>query len=392
VNRCIYLDYQATAPTDPRVVAAMRPYLEEAFGNPHSEHAYGWEAARAVDEAAAHVAALIDANPGEIVFTSGATEANNLAIQGVARSAGRKGNHIVTTAIEHKCVLSTARWLRDRGFELDVISVNPDGRVDPEALRVALRDDTVLISVMLANNEIGTIQPVAEIGALCRERGIVFHTDAAQAVGKIPVDVSALNVDLLSLSGHKFYGPKGIGALYVSRHCPLHLEPLIIGGAQQQGLRAGTVPAFLCAGLGEAARIAREEQSADAEHELTLRRDFLGALEDGFPGVKINGSLNHRLPGNLNVRFPGIDGESLLMALQGQVAASTGSACNAGLIEPSYVLGALGLSIDEINSSIRFGFGRFTKLEEVIHAAKVITDRALNLENHRTLGPITCQV
>jgi cysteine desulfurase len=229
----------------------------------------------------------------------------------------------------------------------------------------AIQDDTVLVSVMLANNEIGTIQPVTEIAALCRKRGIVFHTDAAQAAGKIPVDVRALGADLLTLSAHKFYGPKGIGALYVSRHCPLALQPLIIGGAQQHGLRAGTVPSFLCAGLGEAARIACDELDSDFEHALLLRHAFLGALKERLPDIKVNGHLDHRLPGNLNIRFPGIDAESLLTALQGKVAASTGSACNAGLIEPSYVLAALGLSIEEINASIRFGFGRFSTLEDI---------------------------
>lgn len=376
----IYLDYQATTPTDPRVVAAMRPYLEEAFGNPHSEHVYGWDAAEAVDAAATHVAALIGADPGEIVFTSGATEANNLALQGIARSPEREGRHIITSAIEHKCVLNTAYWLRDQGFAVDIISVDRSGRVDPGVLRAAIRDETVLVSVMLANNEIGTIQPVAEVGALCRERGIVFHTDAAQAVGKIPVDVSALNADLLSLSGHKFYGPKGIGALYVSRHCPLPLAPLIMGGAQQGGLRAGTVPAFLCAGLGEAARIGRAELEADAAHALALREAFLDGLAERIPGITVSGDLERRLPGNFNIRFPGIDGDSLLTALQGQIAASTGSACNAGMIEPSYVLAALGLSIDEINASIRFGFGRFNTLEEVVQAARTIAERAARLQ------------
>jgi cysteine desulfurase len=382
----IYLDYQATTPTDPRVVAAMRPYLAEAFGNPHSEHAYGWEAAQAVDDAAADVAKLIGADPGEIVFTSGATEANNLALQGIARGVGRRGGHIITTAIEHKCVLNTAYWLHEQGFAVDIIPVGSGGRIDPDAVRAAIRDDTILVSVMLANNEIGTIQPVAEIGALCGKRGIVFHTDAAQAIGKIPVDVSALNTDLLSLSAHKFYGPKGIGALYVSRHCSLPLVPLIIGGAQQRGLRAGTVPAFLCAGLGQAARIALEELDTDAAHALALRQAFLDTLAKYIPGITVNGDLQHRLPGNLNIRFQGIDGDSLLTALQGQIAASTGSACNAGLIEPSYVLCALGLNVDEINSSIRFGFGRFNKLEEIVHAAHIIAERATRIRDNFALA------
>jgi cysteine desulfurase len=375
----IYLDYQATTPTDPRVAAAMLPYLEEAFGNPHSEHAFGWEAAEAVDRAAAAVASLIGAAAGEIVFTSGATEASNLAIQGVARSARRRGDHIVTTAIEHKCVLATALSLRKQGFAVDIVPVKSNGIVDLDVLAATLRDDTALVSVMLANNEIGTVQPIAEIGALCRERGIVFHTDAAQAVGKLSIDVDELDVDLLSLSAHKLYGPKGIGALYVSRHCPVPLEPLIIGGAQQNGLRAGTVPTFLCAGLGVACQIAEAELEADRRHSLSLRDAFLATLRERFPRVIVNGDLDHRLSGNLNVRLPGVDAESLLTALHGKLAASTGSACNTGLVEPSYVLQAIGLGLEEVNSSIRFGFGRFTSIDDVDRVADLLADKAATL-------------
>ena len=375
----IYLDYQATTPLDPRVRSAMQPYLEEMFGNPHSEHIYGWETAEAVDEAASNVGQLIGAAAGEIVFTSGATEANNLAIQGIARSERCRGNHIVTTAIEHKSVLNTALSLRKWGFTVDVVPVEHNGLVDLATLKAALRDDTALVSVMMVNNEVGTVQPIAEIGSLCRERGTTFHTDAAQAVGKLPINVTELNVDLLSLSGHKVYGPKGIGALYVSRHCPTPLEPLIIGGAQQQGLRAGTVPPFLCAGLGETCLIARAELEQDQAHSATLRDAFWSILSSRVPSAVINGDLHRRLPGNLNVMFPGSDADSLLASLRGEVAASTGSACNAGLIEPSYVLLALGLTLEETNSSIRFGFGRFTSMNDVERAATLIADKANHL-------------
>ena len=379
----IYLDYQATTPLDPRVRAAMQPFLGDRYGNPHSEHVFGWEAAEAVDDAARNVAGLIGAATGEIVFTSGATEANNLAVQGIARSDERRGNHVVITAIEHKCVLNSALTLRKWGFSVEVLPVDRWGRVDPEEVRAVLRDDTALVSVMMANNEIGTVQPIAEIGALCQERGIAFHTDAAQAIGKLRVDVGQLNVDLLSISGHKLYGPKGVGALYVSRQCPAALEPLIVGGAQQQGLRAGTVPTFLCVGLGEACRIAKEELEQDRRHCETLRDGFWSALSSRVPDAAVNGDPKRRLPGNLNVLFPGTDADSVLSSLQGQIAASTGSACNAGLIEPSYVLLALGLTVEEANSSIRFGFGRFACMEDIVRAADLIADKAEHF--HRTL-------
>lgn len=378
----VYLDYQASTPLDPRVFAAMRPFLEDGFGNPHSEHTHGWEAARAVEQAASDTANLIGAAPGEIVFTSGATEANNLALQGIARSARRRGDHFVVCATEHKCVLATARWLEQQGFRIDVIPVHPDGLIDLDALTGSLAQDTALVSVMMANNEIGVIQPIAEIGALCRERGIPFHTDAAQAAGKIPIDVHAQNIDMLSLSGHKMYGPKGIGALYVSHALTAVLEPLIIGGAQQNGLRAGTVPPFLCAGLGEACRIAVQEMEQDRVHCLALRTAFLETLKARIPDIALNGNGERRLPGNLNIRFPAIDADSLLTALHGQISASTGSACNAGFIEPSYVLIALGLSINQVNNSIRFGFGRQNLINEVVFSANVIADKVIYLTTH----------
>jgi len=382
MKRPVYLDYQASTPLDPRIFEAMRPLLEDGFGNPHSEHAHGWEPARAIEQAASEIAALIGAAPGEIVFTSGATEANNLALQGMARSARRRGDHIVISAIEHKCVLATAGWLERQGFRIDVIPVTPDGLIDLDTLANALAPDTALVSVMLANNEIGVIQPIAEIGALCRERGIPFHTDAAQAAGKIPIDVHIQHIDMLSLSGHKMYGPKGIGALYVSGPLAPILEPLIIGGAQQGGLRAGTVPSFLCAGLGAACRVAAQEMERDRAHCLALRAAFLETLNARIPDIAVTGDIERRLPGNLNIRFPGVDADSLLTALHGQVSASTGSACNAGLIEPSYVLRALGLNNDEINGSIRFGFGRQSAIEEIVWSAKIIANKAISLSDH----------
>jgi cysteine desulfurase len=386
MSGCIYLDYQSTTPLDPRVQETMQPYIEGAFGNPHSEHAFGWEAAEAISGAAAEIADLIGASPGEIIFTSGATEANNLAIQGIARSNRCRGRRIVVSAIEHKCVLNTALWLRKQGFEVDVVPVNRAGTIDLDALEKALGEQTALVSVMFANNEIGVIQPISEISALCQARGIPFHCDAAQAVGKVPVDVTELGVDMLSLSGHKIYGPKGVGALYVSRSCGPLLEPLIIGGAQQDGLRAGTLPTFLCVGLGEACRISGKEMQRDEEHCREMSKRFLDVLRGRLPDVRINGDTVQRLAGNLNICFPGIDADSLISALHGQVAASTGSACNAGLIEPSYVLLALGMDYENVKSSIRFGFGRKTTMEDVDLAANFICDKVDTLGVSRAVA------
>jgi cysteine desulfurase len=365
VKRPIYLDYQASTPLDPAVGVAMRPFLDRWAGNPHSDHAFGWQAASIVEDARVAVADLIGADSGEIVITSGATEANNYALQGLVRSVPRHRDHVVVTAIEHKCVLASALSLQEQGFRIDIIPVEPDGIVNPARIGRVLTDNTALVSVMLANNEIGTLQPVPEIANLCRPRGIVLHTDAAQAVGKIPVDVTTFGVDLLSVSGHKIYGPQGIGALYISRDCPIALRPLLLGGAQQDGRRAGTVPAMLCAGFAAACRIAGERMTGDHAETLRLRTLLLDGLRGAFPGLIVNGDLEKRLPGNLNVRLPGCDADSLLARLRGQLAASTGSACNSGLIEPSYVLLALGLTLEEANSSIRFGFDRFTKAAEI---------------------------
>lgn len=383
MTAAIYLDNQATTPIDPRVAEAMRPFLDGIFGNPHSEHAYGWQAASAIEKATEHVAALIGADPGEIIFTSGATEANNLALQGVARGTKNRGNHIIASAIEHKCVLNTALWLGTQDFDVDIVPVDANGLVDLQALEEAIRDETILVSVMLANNEIGTIQPLEQISALCRPRGIVLHTDAAQAVGKIPVNVDQLGVDLLSLSAHKFYGPKGIGALYISGHCPAPVSPLLLGGAQQDGRRAGTLSPLLCAGIGAAARIGLEDLEQDGQHLKRLSEAFWERLNAHLDGLQLNGAAAPRLPGTLNVVFPQLDADSLLTALQRHIAASTGSACNAGLIGSSYVLTALGLNAAEIYGSIRFGFGRFNTLNEVVVASNLIVEKVTHFyEQH----------
>ena len=368
-GRPIYLDYQATTPTDPRVVEAMLPCFQAGFGNPHSvHHRYGWDAEAAVEAARAEVAALIGADPREIVFTSGATESNNLAIKGAARFLRDRKRHIVAAATEHKCVLESCRRLEGEGFEVTWLPVQRSGLVDIETLAGVIRDDTALVSIMAVNNEIGVIQPLAEIGALCRARGALFHSDAAQAAGKIPLDVEAMAIDLLSVSGHKMYGPQGIGALYVRRRPRVRLEPLFDGGGQERGHRSGTLPLALCVGLGTACRIAREEMAAEAARlerlSARLRQEFGERLE----GVVFNGDPDKRIPGNLNVSFAGLKSEALIEAVPG-IAISTGSACTSASVEPSYVLRALGLPDDLAGASIRIGLGRFTTEDEVARAA-----------------------
>lgn len=376
-SRPIYLDYQATTPLDPEVRAAMLPFLEDRFGNPHSEHALGWDAAEAVDDAQEAVAALIGAAPGEIILTAGATEANNLSLMGTAQRTKRR--HLLVSAIEHKCVLMPAAALGEQGFEVETIPVGPDGVVDLEQLALLLRPDTALVSVMAANNEIGTLQPLAKIGALCAEAGALFHTDAAQLVGKQPIDVLALGIDLLSLSAHKFYGPKGIGALYISGEARSQIAPIMRGGGQQDGMRAGTLAPMLCAGLAAAAEKALAKQAADEMHARALKTRLLSCLRGTVPGIQVNGSEARSLSGCVNIRIPGIDAHALLMMLQAELAASVGSACNAGLIEPSYVLGAIGLTADEARASLRLGFGRFTTLNEIDQAAALICEKAIRL-------------
>jgi cysteine desulfurase len=370
--RPIYLDYQATTPTDARVVEVMLPFLHEKFGNPHSvDHLYGHEAGAAVETARDHVAALIGAEPREIVFTSGATESNNLAIKGTARFAKERKDHVVTVASEHKCVLECVRRLEREGFRATVVPIEGDGLVDLRRLEAALDEKTVLVSVMAANNEIGVLQPVAEIGRLCRERGVLFHSDAAQAVGKVPLDVNAMTIDLLSISGHKLYGPMGIGALYVRRRPRVRLIPEMDGGGQERGFRSGTVPAPLAVGMGEACRIALEEMESEAKRLTEFRESFFQRVSGALDGVELNGHRGLRLPGNLNLSFRGIDAERLVAALP-QIAVSTGSACTSAAVEPSYVLSALGLAEDRARSGLRFGFGRQTTAKEVGRAAELV--------------------
>jgi cysteine desulfurase len=384
-ERPIYLDYQATTPVDPRVLEAMWPYFREHFGNPHSvHHAYGQAAESAVEDARREVAALIGAEPREIVFTAGATESNNTAIKGAAHFHARFGKkHLITAASEHKCVLESCKRLEAEGFEVTWLPVRENGLVDPAALAAAIREDTVLVSLMAVNNEIGVIQPLAEIGALCRERGVYFHTDAAQAAGKIPLDVREMNIDLLSISGHKVYGPKGIGALYIRRRPRVRIESLIDGGGQERALRSGTVPVPLAVGLGAACRIAGAEMEAERARLSELQARLRTALARHIPDLRVNGDLEARIPGNLNVMIPGLDAETLIRHLTG-VAVSTASACSSASVEPSYVLSALGLSDAEAAASLRIGLGRFTTAEEIDAAAAEIGAVATRLRAEGT--------
>jgi cysteine desulfurase len=361
----IYLDYQATTPMDPRVLEAMMPYFTHKFGNSGSRsHAYGWEAEEGTEKARAQVAKLIGADEKEVIFTSGATESNNLALRGVAEFYKDRKNHIITTVTEHKCVLDTCRHLEQQGFEVTYLPVRKDGLLDLDVLRAAITDKTVLVSVMAVNNEIGVIQPLAEIGRICREKKVFFHTDAAQAAGKIPLDVEALNVDLMSISGHKIYGPKGIGALYVRRKPRVRLVPMIVGGGQERGFRSGTLPTPLCVGLGEAAEICMKEMDAEARRLKQLQERMLNGLRARLTDIVVNGDLEHRIPGNLNISFAYVEGESLMMGIK-NLAVSSGSACTSASLEPSYVLRALGVEEDMAHTSLRIGLGRFTTEHEV---------------------------
>jgi cysteine desulfurase len=365
----VYLDHHATTPLDPRVLEAMLPYLTERFGNPHSaQHAYGWAAEQGVERARAQLAGLIGARPEEIVFTSGATEANNLAIRGVAARAGDR-RHVVTCATEHPCVLETCRALRRDTFDVSELPVQPDGLLDLDRLCAALRPDTALVSIMTANHEIGVLQPLAEIGKLCRERGILLHTDAAQAAGRVPLDVAALGVDLMSLSAHKLYGPKGIGALYVRRG--LRLAPLLAGGSQERGLRPGTLPTPLCVGFGTACALTQAEMDAEAARVRALRDRLYEGLRRALPEIRLNGAAEPRLANNVNLCLPGVDAEDLLAGLP-ELALSTGAACASATQEPSPVLRALGLSDEDIQGSMRIGLGRTSTAAEVEFAIERI--------------------
>ncbi|MEO5771354.1 MAG: IscS subfamily cysteine desulfurase [Burkholderiaceae bacterium] len=380
----IYLDYGATTPVDPRVVDVMVPWLREHFGNPASRsHAWGWEAEAAVEKARVQVAELIGADPREIVWTSGATESNNLAIKGAAQFYKTRGKHIVTAKTEHKAVLDTCRELERQGFEVTYLAVQEDGLLDLQAFEAALRPDTILASVMFVNNEIGVIQDIAAIGALCRQRGIIFHVDAAQATGKVVIDLAALPVDLMSLASHKTYGPKGIGALYVRRKPRVRIEAQMHGGGHERGMRSGTLATHQIIGMGEAFRIAREEMGAENERIRMLQQKLLRGLAD-MEQVFINGHTERRVPHNLNISFNFVEGESLIMGVKG-LAVSSGSACTSASLEPSYVLRALGRSDELAHSSLRMTIGRFTTEEEIDYAVSTLKDRVGKL---RELSPL----
>jgi cysteine desulfurase len=370
----IYMDYHATTPVDPRVIEAMLPYFTQHFGNAASRnHAFGWEAEEAVETARKQVADLIGANPKEIIFTSGATESNNLAIKGVAEMYREKGNHIITCVIEHKAVIDTCKKLEKQGYRVTYLPVQKNGRIDIEDLRAAITDKTILITIMTANNEIGVLQPVAEIGAIAKEKGILFHTDAVQAVGKVPFNVTEAKTDLASITAHKMYGPKGVGALYVRRRNPrVLLAEQINGGGHERGMRSGTLNVPGIVGLGKAAEICRLEMASEGERLRKLRDELNEKLHARLYELYINGSMEHRLPHNLNVSFAYVEGESLLMGIN-DVAVSSGSACTSASLEPSYVLKALGAGDDLAHSSIRFGLGRFTTEEEVDYVVEKLT-------------------
>lgn len=382
----IYLDYQATTPCDPRVVDAAVSYLTEHFGNPHSRnHIYGWEAEMAVESARAKVAAIIKANPSEIIFTSGATESNNLAIKGAANFYKSKGkNHIITCVTEHKCVLDACRYLEKDGFEVTYLGVQKDGLINLDELKAAIKENTVLVSIMAVNNEIGVIQPLAEIGAICRERGVFFHTDAAQAVGKIPLDVEAMNIDMLSISGHKIYAPKGVGALYVRKRPRVRLMAQINGGGQERGMRSGTLSPFLCVALGKACEISMQEMEFENARITKLRDYFWNKLKDALPEIYINGHETKRIPGNLNISFAYVEGEGLMMGIK-NLCLSSGSACTSASLEPSYVLYALGVEEEMAHTSLRIGIGRFTTEEELDVAANSIISSVNRL---REMSPL----
>tara|TARA_A100001015_G_C15035190_1_gene735748 strand:- start:1018 stop:2211 length:1194 start_codon:yes stop_codon:yes gene_type:complete len=379
------MDYQSTTPVDPRVIEEMTIVLKEDFGNPHSRsHYYGWRSESLVELARTQVADLIGAHEKEIFFTSGATESNNIAIKGIAQFYKNSGkNHIITVATEHKCVINSCRNLEDEGFKVTFLPVQHNGLINLEDLKNTITEQTSLVSIMTVNNEIGVIQPVKEIGEICRGKGVFFHTDAAQAFGKIPLDVNELNIDAMSISGHKIYGPKGIGALYIRRKPRVRVKSPVSGGGQERGIRSGTIPTFLAVGLGKAAAIAKEEMNQDNQKIRELANRFYDGMMD-LPKVYLNGDKNKRIPGNLNLSFAGVEGESLLMAIN-DLAVSSGSACTSASLEPSYVLHSIGVDVDMAHSSIRFGIGRFTTKKEIDFAINLIKQKVNKL---RQLSPI----
>jgi cysteine desulfurase len=380
----IYLDYSATTPVDPRVVDKMIPWLYEKFGNPAStSHAYGWEAKQAVEDARRQVAELINADPKEIVFTSGATESDNLACKGVARFHKEKGKHLITQKTEHKAILDSMRELEREGFEVTYLDVDKDGLISMDELKAAIRPDTTLVSIMAVNNEVGVIQPIEEIGRLCREKGVLFHCDATQAIGKIPLDMQQLQIDLLSMSSHKIYGPKGIGAIYIRRKPRARLEAIIHGGGHERGFRSGTLATHQIVGMGEAYRLAKEEMATEPERERKLRDRLMEGLSK-IEAAHVNGSLEHRVAFNLNMSFAVVEGEALMASCK-DIAVSSGSACTSASLEPSYVLRAMGLDDELAHSSLRFTLGRFTTEEEIDYAVRLITEQVAKL---REMSPL----
>lgn len=383
--RPLYLDTQATAPLDPRVLDKMLPYLTERFGNPHSRtHPYGWQAEHAVEKARGQIASLIGANPKEIVFTSGATESNNIAVKGAAHFNRSKKNHLITLRTEHKCVLDSCRALEMDGFEVTYLPVEKNGLVNLQALEEAIKPTTCLVSCMFAHNEIGVIQPIRDIGALCRKKKVLFHTDAAQALGKVPIDVEKDMVDLMSMSSHKIYGPKGCGALYIRRRPRVRLRSPVSGGGQERGIRSGTVATPLVVGMGAACAVASKEMKRDYAHSKRLQTRLWEGLSSRLPHLVINGDMEHRLPGNLNVSFSCVEGESLLMGMK-NIAVSSGSACTSASLEPSYVLRALGIDAENAHTSIRFGIGRFTTEQEIDYT---IEECVRTVERLREMSPL----
>ena len=382
----IYFDNNATTRTDPRVVEAMLPFFTEHYGNAASRnHQYGWEAETAVDAAREQIGKLIGATGKEIIFTSGATESTNLALKGVAAMYRKKGNHVITQVTEHKATLDTCKRLERDGCSVTYLPVDADGRVTAQQVADAITDKTILVTIMFANNEIGTVMPIAEIGKVCKARGVLFHTDAVQAVGKVPVDVQAMGIDLMSLTGHKMYGPKGVGALYVRKKDPrVRLEPMIDGGGHERGMRSGTLPVPLIVGMGKAAEIARLEMAEEVKRTFTLREKLRKTIMDGLPESYLNGHPTERLPGNANISFAYVEGEGLMMGIK-DVAVSSGSACTSASLEPSYVLRALGVGDELAHSSIRFGLGRFSTEEEVDYVAKRVVKEVKRL---REMSPL----
>lgn len=384
LQKPVYLDYQATTQMDPRVVEAMLPWMQRP-SNAHSRsHSFGWDAEKAIETARQQIADLIGADPREIIFTSGATESNNLAIKGAANFYKDKGKHIITVQTEHKCVLDSCRHLEQEGFDITYLPVEKNGLIDLKKLEEAIREDTILVSIMFANNEIGVIQDIPSIGEICREKGVKFHTDGAQAFGKVNVDVKEMNIDMMSISGHKIYGPMGVGALYVSRKPRMRLHAQMNGGGQERGMRSGTLPTPLVVGLGQAAEIAKDEMHEEARRLRSMTDQILTRIQEKIPHVFLNGDREQRLPGNLNLSFAYVEGESLMMSIS-DLAVSSGSACTSASLEPSYVLRALGLSDDMAHTSIRFGIGRFTTEEEIDYAINLILNK---VEKLREMSPL----